>query len=127
MVRTRLLRRWVVAALAVLCALIPAYGQTSDMLDTPDRFAYIIGNSAYETFQGNKIDGSPFNLVTPVNDARRYAEAMETLGWEVLNDARFERSAEAIRRELEIALNKITPGSEVVLSLIHISEPTRPY
>ena len=114
MARARILIRWTVATLAVLCALISAHGLAADTLDTPDRFAYVIGNSAYETFQGEKIDNSPFNLVTPVNDARRYAEAMEDLGWEVLNDARFERSAEAIRRELEIALNKITPGSEVV-------------
>lgn len=114
MIWARLIGRRTVAAIALFCALFPVAALEADTLDTPDRFAYIIGNSAYETFQGNKIDGSPFNLVTPVNDARRYAEAMEALGWEVLNDARFERSAEAIRRELELALNKITPGSEVV-------------
>ena len=82
--------------------------------EPPDRFAFIIGNSAYETFGGNKIPGSPFNLVTPANDARRYAEAFDELNWQVLNSAKVERSAEAIRRDLEVALNEITPESEVV-------------
>ncbi|WP_299967501.1 caspase family protein [uncultured Roseobacter sp.] len=86
----------------------------ADVLESPDRFAYVIGNSAYETFGGDKIEGSPFNLVTPANDARQYADALARLGWTVLNEARVERATEAIRRELEAALNQITPGSEVV-------------
>lgn len=104
----------VLVALLAICGLNAARGWASDTLDSPNRYAFVIGNSAYETFQGDKIEGSPFNLFTPANDARQYASVLTNLGWKVLNSARIERTSEAIVRDLETALNEITPGSEVL-------------
>ena len=81
---------------------------------SPDRFAFVIGNTDYETVNGEVVPGSPFNLVTPENDARVYAKTLASLGWRLLNGDITNRSANAINAALDLAVNEVTPGSEVV-------------
>ncbi len=100
---------WVACA-ALLLSSLSAAGQSA-----PDRFAFIVGNNAYERrANGDIIENSRFNLFTPRNDAVRYAEVMERLGWEVLNESLADRSNTSLQNDLDAAAKQITAGSEVV-------------
>lgn len=82
---------------------------------TPDRLAFVVGNSAYETREDNQpLRNSKLNLVTPQTDALAYVDALEDMGWEIINEAILNRSARALRDDLATAAKQITAGSEVV-------------
>lgn len=80
-----------------------------------DRLAFVVGNSSYEWRSDDQpLPGSKLNLVTPRADALAFADTLEGLGWQLINDALFDRSARALRDDLAAAAKQITSGSEVV-------------
>lgn len=102
------LRVFAVTALAILPFGAKAQGAV-------DRLAFIVGNSAYVRGSNNEaIRNSTFNLITPPNDALAYAQALEEMKWEVMNDALVNRSRRALLNDLDEASKRVTQGSEVL-------------
>ncbi|MGR3637405.1 MAG: caspase family protein [Shimia sp.] len=94
---------------ANLCA-APLVAQSA-----PDRFAFVVGNSAYERrADGQMIESSTLNLYSPRHDASKYVDVLEGMGWEVLNEVPFDRTAASLENDLDAAARRITSGSEVV-------------
>ncbi|KPA21266.1 hypothetical protein shim_27310 [Shimia sp. SK013] len=97
------------ALTASLCA-VPVFAQSA-----PDRFAFVVGNSAYERrADGQMIESSSLNLYSPRHDASKYADVLDGMGWDVLNDVPFDRTAASLQNDLDAAARQITSGSEVV-------------
>lgn len=111
--RARDARRWCAAALTSLACWIAAGGVAAQQ--APDRLAFVVGNGSYEWRAENQpVEGSRLNLLTPRNDALAYVDALEGLGWQIINEAIVDRSARALLDDLAAAATQITAGSEVV-------------
>lgn len=81
----------------------------------PDRLAFVIGNQSYESSSDNvAINGSPLNLLTPRNDALGYVDALESVGWTVINESFSDRSRRSLENDLDAASTRVTEGSEVL-------------
>ncbi|WP_270732664.1 hypothetical protein [Shimia sp. Alg240-R146] len=106
---THWLKTALIALTAGLCA-APLVAQSA-----PDRFAFVVGNSSYERrADGQPIKGSSLNLYSPHYDASKYVEVLDGMGWKVLNEVPFDRTAAGLENELDAAARQITSGSEVV-------------
>ncbi|MEM6824516.1 MAG: caspase family protein [Pseudomonadota bacterium] len=103
--------RFLAGTLAIGVLVLPA----SQAQAAKDRFAFIVGNSAYVRGANNEpLKNSVFNLVTPTNDAVAYAEALEGLGWEVINEGLVNKTRRKLLADLDEASKRVTQGSEVV-------------
>ncbi|WP_420862018.1 caspase family protein [Algirhabdus cladophorae] len=102
--------------IAWICCLILLAPKMMLAQNAPDRFAFVVGNSAYERTKDNSrlLPGSRLNLESPANDARLYVDALGAMGWQILNQDNTQRTVSALRNDLTIASKQITPGSEVV-------------
>ncbi|MEM0921541.1 MAG: caspase family protein [Pseudomonadota bacterium] len=106
-------RHIALGALVALAALAWAWPGLAQV--APDRLAFVIGNQAYESSSDNvAITGSPLNLLSPRNDALGYVDALEAVGWTIINQSFSDRSRRSLENDLDEASTKVTEGSEVL-------------
>lgn len=107
--------RWKSSGIFLVFAVMLAASQPLAAEVVTDRFAFVIGNGAYERLGDNEpVMNSPLNLLTPRADALGYVEALEDMNWDVINTSFSDRSLRSIENDLDVASTKITEGSEVL-------------